>query len=450
MGTEVGGVLFERLETGSRSDIPIFAWYLSAFHRTQENDNAWGAGFTEWHNVAKGRPNFIGHNQPHLPGELGFYDLSDPTTLERQIQLASNYDLTGFAFHFYHFDGKKILRKPLDLLANDFEFPFFVSWANENWTRKWDGGNDDPILTQSYKPGFEKVFAEDVAHYLKNDNYFRIHGVPILGIYRVMSFPNPSESLSNIRKALAELGIPKVHITVVDFYDVDSATELGADSLTEFPPHKFGGEGMGIDYPIEITNPDFSGSIVDYRKSAFLSLEKKLTETTIRGIITGWDNSSRRQDNPTIFVNSNPDIFEDWLRGLLSQKIKSGEINLPVLINAWNEWGEGATLEPTFQDDKTFLRALARARWLRLDERLDYTDWLDSSARLEGSDRWTNSIASSFLKSQNEELTSRNDQLQRDILAIMNTSSWKVTRPLRLAKFFVKSFFRTKRATKAL
>ena len=127
------------------SDIKAIALFLPQFHSIKENEIWWGKGFTEWKNVKKGKPLYEGHHQPRIPGDpekyLGYYELTQSETMKKQIELAKNHGIYGFGFYYYWFSGKTLLEKPLLLLLNnkDIDFNFLLIWANENWTKKWDG-----------------------------------------------------------------------------------------------------------------------------------------------------------------------------------------------------------------------------------------------------------------------------------------------------------------------
>ncbi|WP_447754385.1 glycosyltransferase WbsX family protein [Pseudomonas nicosulfuronedens] len=333
-----------------RDTAKLLAFYLPQYHRVKENSEWWGPGFTEWTNVARGKPNFDGHYQPHIPRDLGFYDLYHPEVMYEQAEMAKLYGLYGFCFYHYWFSGRRILERPLEnFLKADININFCLCWANENWTRTWDGDTKSVLLAQNYSEDDDDNFIESLLPYFNDKRYIRVDGKPLLVVYRAKDIPSPAKSFAKWRQLAKDHGFTGLHIAVVDFYDITTATEVDADALVEFPPHKFNGPGSTPDAFPNFTNPDFAGSIVDYSKVIAQSIQREKPDFKLyRGIIPSWDNTARRQNTPTTIVNANPEAYGEWLRYLRAYTRKnsvSNEDNF-IFINAWNEWGEGCHLEP--------------------------------------------------------------------------------------------------------
>jgi hypothetical protein len=344
----------------------LIAFYLPQYHRIQENDDWWGPGFTEWTNVARGRANFEGHYQPHVPRELGFYDLTQPDVMRRQAEMARLYGVTGFCFYHYWFSGRRVLEKPLEqFLASDIELEFCICWANENWTRSWDGDTKTVLLEQKYEPGDAERFFRSVEHVLHDRRYIRVDGKPLLVVYRAKDIPMPKQVFATWRRLAREAGMGGLHIAVVDFYDISDPAEVEADSLVEFPPHKFNGPVNVPDVVPPITNPAFVGGILDYRKIIAQSVHKAAPAFTyFRGILPGWDNTARRQDSPTTIIHSTPEWYTKWLAYLRSytRQYASNPDKAIIFVNAWNEWGEGCHLEPDVKWGLEYLESTFRTR----------------------------------------------------------------------------------------
>lgn len=354
----------------------LIAFYLPQYHRVAENSEWWGPGFTEWTNVVKGKPNFDDHYQPHLPRELGFYDLSNVEVMREQAEMAKLYGIGAFCFYYYWFSGRRILELPIDnFLNSDIDMPYCLCWANENWTRTWDGDTKSVLLEQKYLESDPKHFISSVLPHFEDRRYLRVDDKPLLVVYRAKHIPNVLKVFEIWRETVKEAGFKGLHIAVVDFYDIVHPDEVGADALIEFPPHKFNGPNTVPDRVPEIKNSNFHGGIVDYAKVMAQSANRQMPDFTLyRGIVPSWDNTARRQNNPTILYGASPVLFEQWLRYVRAYTrgaLKNRSDNF-IFINAWNEWGEGCHLEPDHKYGLKYLEAVSRSSWY--EEKYDSVD----------------------------------------------------------------------------
>jgi lipopolysaccharide biosynthesis protein len=350
---------------------PLVAFYLPQFHPIPENDRWWGTGFTEWNNVTRATPMFRHHRQPRFPADLGFCDLRLPEVRKAQAELAKRYGLSAFCYYYYWFNGRRLLHRPLDevVQSGSPDFPFMICWANESWTRNWDGRNDEVLVPQTYEDGWPEIFARDIASILKDRRYFRIGSKPVLLIYRITHIPDCASAFSELRIALREKGVHEVYI-MGGWFDIhgDNALpsdprELGIDNYYEFPPHGF--------YATEITEvvtgkaPDFIGNIHSYDsviESALAKLKESSKASRYRGVMVGWDNTPRRMNQSHIVHGSTPAKFRRWLRQVVQSEAKRKDVKgRMVFINAWNEWAEGAYLEPDREYGRGWLEAVASA-----------------------------------------------------------------------------------------
>ena len=326
----------------------IIAFYLPQFHPIPENNKWWGDGFTEWANVAKAVPQYVGHYQPHLPGELGFYDLRLPEVQRRQVELAKQYGIFGFCFYYYWFNGKRLLERPLDQFISNHEidFPFCLCWANENWTRRWDGQESEILIGQDHSVESDIAFIKDVEPYLRHKNYIKVDGRPILIVYRPQIMPDPSGTAKRWKEYCREQGLGDIYLIAAQTFGLSDPRQVGFDAAIEFPPH-------GIVIPevtnqVEVLNPGYAGKIYNYQHVVAYMMQKKAPDYRLfRTVMTSWDNTARRQNHAHIFINSDPSTYQSWL----SYDLEYTERNLPegerfVFVNAWNEWAEGTHLEP--------------------------------------------------------------------------------------------------------
>lgn len=346
------------------SDVQLLCYYLPQFHRVAENDEWWGLGFTEWSNVRKAKPIYPGHDQPRVPTTLGYYDLVDPNTRARQADLARAHGITGFCYYHYWFHGKRILEKPLDaLLASGTpDFPFCVFWANESWQKTWDGGNQEILMRQEHDALDDMAFIRHLLPMFNDKRYIRVRGQPLLMVYRVDNLPAAAETFERWREACIRHHELPPFIVVADTRYEGSALAFGADASVGFPPHRLSAQAMRASDIA--SDPSFSGNLLDYRSvAATLATQTESDHLRFQCVVPRWDNTARRQFDGTVFAHSSPQRFEAWLRDALVR----ARDDLPagqrfVFINAWNEWAEGAYLEPDAHFGDAYLKAALRAR----------------------------------------------------------------------------------------
>lgn len=342
--------------------IKPIAFYLPQFHPVKENSEWWGPGFTEWTNVAKARPNYVGHYQPQIPRDLGFYDLRMPETFQAQVELAKKNSIFGFCFYYYWFSGRRILEKPIDVFFNSgIDFPFCFCWANENWTKRWDGGNNEILLENEHSVENDNRFIEDIFAYMRDGRYITYDGSPVIVVYRPDILTDSKRTFDHWRKRAKEEGFAGLFIVSVAFF-VRHPAECGADALVEFPPHQYLSNSFIRKMP-HITNPDFRGNVMDYRSVMAESINRNHDDFLFfHGTMPSWDNTARRQNDGFTFANASPELFEYWLRRQ-SVKTMHDDKNKEkfVFINAWNEWAEGAHLEPCLKYGHEHLHAVKRA-----------------------------------------------------------------------------------------
>jgi GT2 family glycosyltransferase/glycosyltransferase involved in cell wall biosynthesis len=349
----------------NRGHVRGIAIYLPQFHRVPENDAWWGEGFTEWTNVKRARPMFDGHQQPHVPHpDIGYYDLADATVLERQAAMARRYGIHGFCFYHYWFDGRRILEKPVDrLLASGTpDFPFCLCWANENWTRAWDGLDREILLAQKHSPDSDERFIRELLPALRDPRYITVEGKPLLAVYRPGLLAEPAATAERWRRIAAEEGLPGLHLVAFHSFDQNDPTSYGFDAAIQFPPlqipvaniRETGLSGM---------DRQFRGGVLDYREAMCHSIARPTPPYPLyRGVMPGWDNTARRMERATAWINSSPELYGRWLRAVIErmQREQPQEHQL-VFINAWNEWAEGAHLEPDVRNGYRNLEETAAA-----------------------------------------------------------------------------------------
>ncbi len=338
------------------------AFYLPQYHPIPENDQWWGKGFTEWTNVSRARPMFPGHRQPILPGELGFYDLRLPEARARQADLAREAGIHGFCYYHYWFNGRRVLERPLNevLRLGEPDFPFCICWANENWTRRWDGLEQEILLRQQHSLASDRRFILDLIPYLEDDRYIRVDGRPVVLVYRPDLMVDACDTAAVWRDECARAGLGEIHLCAVQFRTGDPRP-LGFDAAVEFPPHHF--PAPEITARIDGLDPAFGGSVFDYAAGVreLIARPRHAEYRLYRGVMPSWDNTARRMEQAIIHHGATPDLYESWLRSAINiRQPEDGVRDNLVFINAWNEWAEGTVLEPRADLGRRYLDATAR------------------------------------------------------------------------------------------
>ena len=346
-----------------KTDIKTIAFYLPQFHCFKENDEWWGKGFTEWTNTKKAKPRFEGHYQPRVPHkDIGYYKLDNIETIKKQITLAKQHGIYGFCFYYYWFSGKRLMEKPLDLFLEhkEIDFPFCLCWANENWTRRWDGLDKEVLIEQKYKKDDSKRFIEDIKKYLVDKRYIKIDNKPLLLIYKPDDIPNFLSMVEDFRKYAREQGIGELYIIIkTPSFSTNFDYVEKVDGEFDFPPHY---TETNIENIKTLSTPlafDYSKVVKGYDNlyRKHFPLKDFYYTTTM-----SWDNSPRRKENYLVYCNYSISYFYEWLRNIIRETRKRyKEDKRFIFVNAWNEWAEGTYLEPDEKCGYANINTLSKA-----------------------------------------------------------------------------------------
>lgn len=341
----------------------LVAFYLPQFHPIEQNDAWWGKGFTEWRNVTRALPQFEGHVQPRLPADLGFYDLRNPQIMREQASLAQEYGIGAFCFYYYWFSGTTLLESPLrQWLADDsIEMPFCLCWANENWARRWDGRGDDILIGQQHSAEDDIAFIAHVADYLRDRRALKVEGKPMLLVYRPHLLPDARATAQRWRQWCREHDIGEIHLAYVQGFERPDPRDIAFDAAVEFPPNMSNPRSLTADQ--YLINPDFHGDVRDWRELASEIAARPLPEYPLYpGVNPGWDNEARRSGRGRVYLHASPRGYRDWLATTIHQRLAPVPAGQRlVFINAWNEWAEGAVLEPDLRLGHAYLEATRHA-----------------------------------------------------------------------------------------
>lgn len=351
------------------ADIRTLAFYLPQYHPIPENDEWWGPGFTEWTNVSQARPRFRGHNQPHIPADLGFYDLRLPESRQAQADLARAAGLHGFCYYHYWFNGKRLLNRPFDevLASGQPDFPFCLCWANENWTRTWDGQADHLLIGQDYSAEDDRAHMRWLLPAFADPRYIRVDGKPLFLVYQATKLPDPKRTTQIWRDEACSAGIGEIYLCKVESFQ-DSRhppAEWGFDAAVEFQP-----DTAALFTPLEKAWWRLVKA-VNLRHGALVLSYAGWTQRALRrpqppyvrfpAVTPAWDNSARRRSGAFVLHKSRPDLYESWLRATIQRFVPPSPQENFVFVNAWNEWAEGNHLEPCQRWGHAYLDATRRA-----------------------------------------------------------------------------------------
>lgn len=341
--------------------VRAIAHYLPQFHAIPENDLWWGKGFTEWSNVGKALPNYQDHYQPHCPIHFGYYDLANPRTMVEQAQVAKAYGLGGFSHYFYWFAGKTLLETPLQQMLDnpDVDIPFCLTWANENWTRTWDGGNHHILIGQEHSIGDSVNLLRHLRRYFEDPRYIRIDDKPVFTIYNSKIIPDLADIIDAWREEAASWGMPGLYLIGAETHDITPVGSLGFDAAMQFPPHNTHQANITDDKKLQ--NPKFTGEVFDYEKLVAHELAREEPHYKFfRSSMLSWDNTARRQDAGRIYDNFSIDAYSRWTSHISNAVLANDKYSPDekiIFINAWNEWAEGTHLEPDRRYGFAYLKA---------------------------------------------------------------------------------------------
>jgi lipopolysaccharide biosynthesis protein len=286
-----------------------------------------------------------------------------PEVHEAQADLARAYGLHGFCYYYYWFAGKRLLEKPVERMRETGrpDIPYCLCWANENWTRRWDGADREILIAQSPSRADDERLIRELLPHFRDPRYIRVDGKPIFIVYRVGMLPDVRSSADIWRDICRREGIGDIHLCAAKTYDTGDPANYGFDAVVEFPPHQ--SRTPPVNNRFDVTNPEFDGQIIDYRHFVLDALARPDPDYRIyRTVMAGWDNAARRPNLALTFINATPEIYEVWLREIVERTIerRSSDERL-VFVNAWNEWAEAAHLEPDRRYGYQFLEATRRA-----------------------------------------------------------------------------------------
>lgn len=343
------------------------AFYLPQFHPIPENDLWWGKGFTEWTNTAKARPMFHGHYQPHIPADLGFYDLRVAETRVQQAEMAATYGIEGFCYYHYWFAGRRILERPFNemVTSSSPDFPFCVCWANETWSGIWHGTPNKVLIEQTY-PGE----ADHRAHFatllpaFRDPRYIRVDGKPMFIIYQPLQMPDVSGTLRFWRAMAADAGLAGLHVVANSLSQDENPLQFGYDAIVHnHTPkhHQWRDDWRSPLVRVRQKVGHWRGAphVHEYADLAASQMTARGGDNVYRCVIHAWDNTPRSGRNGVAYRNPDPELFRNVLDANVEAMSNRPLEHRLVFLKSWNEWAEGNHLEPDLQYGTAYLKVVA-------------------------------------------------------------------------------------------
>lgn len=366
----------------------LVAFYLPQYHEIPENNAWWGKGFTEWVNVRKAMPLFGGHNQPRTPLDKNYYDLSRLDAIERQVELAKSYGIYGFCHYHYWFDGKQLLETPTNLYlgAKHLDLKFCLAWANETWSRRWDGQDHHVLQLQTHEPGKElwgRHFDYLIQFWL-DERAISIDNKPVFIIYRPHKIRQLENMLDYWQVRASKYGLDGIYfLTMKQFSFQDPDCLRFFDAIILFQPfdamHSILSRRESNNF-VKSARALMPESLIKTLRNLIFHLKDKygtpvifdydevwrqiIINTSLSkdricpGAFVDWDNTARYGRRATVFKGADPDRFGHWLAKLISVTSENSNCESLIFINAWNEWAEGAYLEPDDKYSYAYLEAV--------------------------------------------------------------------------------------------
>jgi lipopolysaccharide biosynthesis protein len=347
----------------------LIAFYLPQFHPVPENDRWWGTGFTEWTNVVRARPLFRNHYQPHVPADLGFYDLRLPESRVAQAELAARYGIEGFCYWHYWFEGRRLLERPFTevLASGEPKLPFCLAWANETWSRRWLGEERQVLIKQTYSPASDLAHIQWLITAFSDSRYICLGNRPVFLVYRPTDLPDSKRTTDLFRNETVRHGLAEPYLVGIDaFCPGVNCQTFGFDSTLIFAPQLGALPGFRSDGPsigklrrnLAMGVLSARLKIYDYAAASAHMLQPGRAFPVHSTVLVGWDNTPRRGTKGVVLIDSSPDRFAVALRETIRSVSHLPFEQRLVFVNAWNEWAEGNHLEPDQRYGTAHLEAL--------------------------------------------------------------------------------------------